>query len=74
MRNLLEYPVTHEEIIECLERHRDEARDSNLIGNIDAMLLDLAIAAVQYRQLKLWERGDLHGMQEALKKVGANNT
>lgn len=69
MRNILEYPVTHEEIIECLERHRDIARKSEAIGSMDALLLDLAIAAVQYRQLKLWERGDLEGMKATLGKA-----
>jgi hypothetical protein len=67
MRNLLEHPVTHDEIIECLERHKKKARYEGAPGDIDELLLDLAIAAVQYRQLKLWERGDIKAMNRALK-------
>ena len=67
MRNILEYPITHEEIIECLARHRDQALKNAVPGNMDATLLDLAIAAVQYRQLKLWERGDAEAMSKALR-------
>jgi hypothetical protein len=66
MRNLLEYPVTHEEIIECLARLRDREMAEGRVGDMTPTLLDLAIAAVQYRQLKLWERGDLHAMEKAL--------
>lgn len=66
MRNILEYPVTHDEIIECLARYRDAALARAVPGDMDATLLDLAIAAVQYRQLKLWERGDLEAMGKAL--------
>jgi hypothetical protein len=66
MRNLLEYPVTHEEIIECLTRLRDREMVKERVGDTTPLLLDLAIAAVQYRQLKLWERGDLHAMEKAL--------
>lgn len=66
MRNILEHPITHDEIISCLERHRDEALRDPAPGNMDGTLLDLAIAAVQYRQLKLWERGDSEAMSKAL--------
>jgi hypothetical protein len=66
MRNILEYPVTHGEIIGCLKRHRDKAMQSMNPGDMDALLLDLAIAAIQYRQFKLWERGDDEGMERAL--------
>jgi hypothetical protein len=73
VRNILEHPITHEEIIACLERHRDEALRDPAPGDMDATLLDLAIAAVQYRQLKLWERGDTEGMVAALARRPARS-
>jgi len=66
MRNLLEHPVTHEEIIECLERLRDREMAEERVGDMTPTLLNLAIAAFQYRQLKLWELGDLEAMSAAL--------
>jgi hypothetical protein len=66
MRNLLVYPVTLDEIVECLERCRDDARAEERCGDMRPMLLNLAISAVRYRELKLWERGDREGMRAAL--------
>lgn len=66
MRNLLEYPITHDEIIECLARLRDREMTGEQTGDMTPTLLDFAIAAVQYRQLKLWERGDTDAMAAAL--------
>jgi hypothetical protein len=55
MRNLEQYPVTLDEIIDCLETFKTEC-DPELIGDMRPLLLDMAIAAVQYRMMKLWER------------------
>lgn len=68
MRNLLEHPVTLNEIVECLQRLRDESMAEQRCGDMMPTLLDLAIAAVRYRELKLWERGDLDGMRSALEQ------
>lgn len=58
MRNLVEYPITLDEIVECLETYKRQAMDEERIGDMRPVLLDLAIMAVRYRELKLWERGD----------------
>lgn len=44
MRNLVEHPITREEIIECLRRcvQRASRENEHLIGNMDAVLLDEA--------------------------------
>jgi hypothetical protein len=55
MRNLKEYPVTLDEIVECLQAFKAEC-DPELVGDMRPTLLDHAIAAVRYRELKLWER------------------
>jgi hypothetical protein len=60
MRNLVAYPVTLDEIIECLKTFKAGC-DPELVGDMRPLLLDHAIAAVQYRQLKLWERDPVDG-------------
>lgn len=68
MRNLLQYPVTLDEIVECLERLRDREATEKRIGDMTPLLLDMAVCAVRYRELKLWERGDLAGMNATLSR------
>jgi hypothetical protein len=68
MRNILEYPVTLDEIINCLKQLRDREAAKPLIGDMTPLLLDMAICAVRYRELKLWERGDAEGMRKALSR------
>lgn len=49
MRNLVEYPVTKQEIVECLDRlimERRERRD-DLIGDMTPVLLEVAKRIVQ---------------------------
>jgi hypothetical protein len=67
MRNLLEHPVTLDEIVDCLTNLRDREAAEERVGDMTPTLLDLAIAAIRYRELKLWERGDMEGMSIALK-------
>lgn len=43
MRNLNEHPVTHDEIIECLQRYREAALAEGRIGDMRPMLLTAAI-------------------------------
>jgi hypothetical protein len=46
MRNLLEYPVTRDEVLECLTRLRADL-NPELIGDMTPVLLDHAIAIVK---------------------------
>jgi hypothetical protein len=43
MRNLLQYPITRDEIIDCLSRLREEALADLTIGGTDAACLQEAI-------------------------------
>jgi hypothetical protein len=58
VRNVLEYPVTLEEIVDCLKRLRDREGEAGRVGDMTPLLLEMAICAVRYRELYLWERGD----------------
>lgn len=69
MRNLIESPVTLDEIVDCLARLRDDAVAQDRIGDMTPTLLDMAICAVRYRELKLWERGDSSGFQVAMDAI-----
>lgn len=55
MRNILEYPITTKEIIECLEELKKEC-DPNLIGDMRPLLLDEAIKAVRHNVLLLHQK------------------
>lgn len=55
MRNLHAYPITLDEVVECLETFKREC-DPALVGDMRPILLDHAIASIRYRELKLWER------------------
>lgn len=43
MRNILEYPVTKNEVIEKLESIKDEELTSERIGGIDALIMTYLI-------------------------------
>lgn len=58
MRNLVQYPITLDEIVETLETLKKQVLAEEHIGDIRPLCLDMAIAAVQHRQMKLWERGE----------------
>lgn len=47
MRNLIEYPITEEEILACLKRHAEVVITSETTGGMDAMLLTAAIDIVK---------------------------
>lgn len=46
MRNLLEYPITNREIVECLEQFKADC-DPKLVGDMRPLLLDAAINTIQ---------------------------
>lgn len=46
MRNLLDYPVTRDEVLECLNRLRADL-DPALIGDMTPVLLSHAIAVIK---------------------------
>lgn len=60
MRNLEQYPVTLDEVIDCLRQFKDEVDPTvtGIIGDMRPILLDYAISALRYRQLHLWQRGE----------------
>lgn len=47
MRNLIEYPVTHDEIIQCLEERKRVVMASNCLGDMRPLLLEAAIDIVK---------------------------
>lgn len=47
MRNLMQYPITHEEVIQVLERKVQEERDKQMIGSIDGLVLNTVLEFVK---------------------------
>ena len=47
MRNILQYPITDQEIIETLERALEAERAKELIGGIEMICLNRAIERVK---------------------------
>lgn len=66
MRNILAHPVTLDEIVDCLKRLRDREAAEERCGDMTPLLLDMAICAVRYRELHLWERDNDAQFQAAM--------
>lgn len=51
MRNLQEYPITTEEIIECLQKYKEDALSEQRVGDMRPLLLTAAIRALSLAEL-----------------------
>ena len=47
MRNLLEYPITRDEVIECLTKLRESILEEGCIGDMRPLLLTVAIKEME---------------------------
>ena len=71
MRNLLQYPITTDEIVEALTQARDDYNVSSCIGGINGVCIDEAIRRVQsYDELKA-QADQLVGNYKALSAIVA---
>ena len=53
MRNIVQYPVTKEEIVMVLSSIKDSINDEELIGDIRPYIIDIVIDYVNTNTLKL---------------------
>ena len=54
MRNILKYPVTTQEIVECLTKLSDEILDEGRMGDMRPLLLTMAARYLIENQPKEW--------------------
>lgn len=47
MRNLIQYPIVHQEVVEILEQKLQEERDKKMIGSIGPLVLNTLLEFVK---------------------------
>lgn len=63
MRNIVQYPITHEEVIQVLEREIKEEQDKKLVGGIDGFVLHTLLEYVKQHPEDVMKQFGEYGKQ-----------
>lgn len=75
MRNLVQYPITPEEVIESLGRNQAyiAEKSEGLIGAMDPILLETALSVVKTAALIIKNSGDSNNKQLLIQAFNSQN-